>query len=198
MKCAMISSALLSLGLCTIACGLQPLDRTAATPVAGLDPNATPTTAILAGAPAIGLSLENENTTTGDPCAKTTQDKTEILTVYCARCHSGPAEQAQGLPPWNFVLDDGRLVSEQFTREQQAPQRYVIPGDPEKSILYVRAAILGDMPPQPTDLGTPRNPTPSLSDFSVLHDWIEHCLPGSKPRGAQPAAADDELAGAQK
>lgn len=171
------------LGASTTGClqTLQPLDRDAATlPV--INDNAGPTTSILPSAPPIGLRVEDDNATTTDPCVKTNQDKTEILTVYCAACHSGPADRAQGLPPWNFVLDDQRLVTEEFTREEQPPQHYVIPGDPDHSVLYVRAAILRDMPPQPTDLGTPRNPAPSLSDFSVLRDWIEHCLPAAPPQ----------------
>jgi hypothetical protein len=182
---------ILLVGSSVAACNnLQPLDRGAATPQAAPDPNTTPTTAILASDRPIGLSIDDETATTTDPCVKTTQDKTEILTTYCARCHSGPAEQAQGLPPWNFVLDDNKLIHEQFTREQQPPQRYVVPGDPSHSVLYMRVAVIGDMPPQPTDLGTPRNPAPTLSDFSVLRDWIEHCLPGSLPRGVSAGDGD--------
>jgi hypothetical protein len=186
---------ILLVGSCVAACNnLQPLDRNAATAEPVADPNATPTTAILASDRPIGLNVDDDTATTPDPCVKTTQDKTEILTAYCARCHSGPAAQAQGLPPWNFVLDDDRLIHEQFTREQQPPQRYIVPGDPSRSVLYMRVAVIGDMPPQPTDLGTPRNPAPTLSDFSVLRDWIEHCLPGSLPRGV---SADDGDGGGQ-
>ncbi|HXI59858.1 MAG TPA: hypothetical protein VNO55_27510 [Polyangia bacterium] len=185
-----IASILFPLAL-VAGCGIQPVNHGAATPVPGRDPNAPPTTAILSSARPIELDPEDESATTADPCEKTLRDKTDILTAYCARCHSGPAAQAQGLPPWNFVLDDKRLISEQFTREQQPPQRYVIPGDPMGSVLYVRAVVLRDMPPQPTDLGTPRNPAPTLSDASVLRDWIEHCLPGAPPR-QPPSGGDDD------
>jgi hypothetical protein len=176
-----IASILFPLAL-VAGCGIQPVNHGAATPESGRDPSAPPTTAILSSARPIELDPDDESATTADPCEKTLRDKTDILTAYCARCHSGPAAQAQGLPPWNFVLDDNRLISEQFTREQQPPQRYVIPGDPMRSVLYVRAVVLRDMPPQPTDLGTPRNPAPTLSDASVLRDWIAHCLPGAPPR----------------
>ena len=49
-----------------------------------------------------------------------------------------------GLPPWNFVLDDSRLVTEQWIREGQPPQRFAIPGDPDHSAVYMRAAVVGD------------------------------------------------------
>jgi hypothetical protein len=127
----------------------------------------------------IALDPMDEASTTMDPCEKTRRDKTEILTAFCASCHAGSA--AVGLPPWNFVLDDDRLVKELWTREGQPPQRFVIPGDPAHSALYQRMAIVGDMPPQPTDLGTHRNPTPSLADISIIEDWILHCLGASPP-----------------
>jgi hypothetical protein len=127
----------------------------------------------------IALDPMDEASTTMDPCEKTRRDKTEILTAFCASCHAGSA--AVGLPPWNFVLDDDRLVNELWTREGQPPQRFVIPGDPVHSALYQRMAIAGDMPPQPTDLGTHRNPTPSLADISIIEDWILHCLGAPSP-----------------
>lgn len=163
----------LPLALVTGAC-FQQLDENAWTPPPPEDPNKQPTTVIEPGALPIGTSVDDEEQTTDDPCVKTRKDKTEILTAYCARCHSGAT--AIGLPPWDFVLDDSKLVTEEWIREGQAAQRFVIPGDPEHSAVYTRAAIIGDMPPQPTDLGTPRNPMPSLSDLSVLREWILHCL----------------------
>jgi hypothetical protein len=161
----------------------QPVQQGAWTPPPPApDPNAQPTTDIEPSALPIETSLDDATQTTDDPCVKTRQDKTDILTAYCARCHSGPA--AVGLPPWNFVLDDQQLVTQQWIREGQAPQRFAIPGDPDHSAIYTRAAVVGDMPPQPTDLGTPRNPQPSLSDTSVLREWILHCLPAPPGTGS--------------
>jgi hypothetical protein len=173
---------------------LQPVNDNASTPPPPVDPNAQPTTTILPTALPIGLNADDEGQTTDDPCVKTRQDKTEILTAFCAPCHSGAT--ALGLPPWNFVLDDDKLVTEVWVREGQPPQRFVIPGDPDHSAIYVRAAIVGDMPPQPTDLGTPRNPRPSLSDLSVLREWIMHCAPGSPATGAGGGASDAGSGGA--
>jgi len=154
---------------------VQPVQDGAWTPTAPPNPAPQLTTDIEPSALPIGTNIDDDTQTTDDPCVKTRQDKTEILTAYCARCHSGAT--AVGLPPWDFVLDDQKLVSEQWIREGQPAQRFAIPGDPEHSAIYVRLAIVGDMPPQPTDLGTPRNPQPSLSDVSVLREWIMHCLP---------------------
>jgi hypothetical protein len=153
----------------------QPVQTNAWTPQMAPDPNATPTTDIEPSALPIQTNIDDDTQTTDDPCVKTEQDKTDVLTAYCARCHSGPT--AVGLPPWDFVLDDAKLVSELWIREGQPAQRFVIPGDPDHSAIYQRAAVIGDMPPQPTDLGTPRNPQPSLSDLSVLREWIMHCAP---------------------
>src|SRR5262245_61886823 len=119
----------------------QPLRDDATTPAPPPDPDPQPTTVIEPSALPIETNLDDETQTTGDPCAKTRQDKAEILTAYCARCHSGAT--AVGLPPWNFVLDDDKLVTEEWTREGQPAQRFVIPGDPDHSAVYTRAAVIG-------------------------------------------------------
>jgi hypothetical protein len=156
--------------LCT-AC-FQELDSGADSETAKAGASHGPTTAIEASALPIGITAEDEQQTTTDPCAKTRRDKTEILTAYCASCHG--AQPAQGLPPWDFVLDDARLLQEVWARTGQPDQRFVIPGDPDHSALYVRAAT--DMPPIPTDVGTPRSPGMTASDLSVLRHWISECM----------------------
>jgi hypothetical protein len=120
----------------------------------------------------IQLDVNDDSQTTMDSCTKVRQDKTNILTAYCAGCHTGPS--AQGLPQFNFVLDDSTLMTAVWNRAGQAPLRFVIPGDPEHSALYIRAST--DMPPIPTDLSTARLPSATLSDLSVLREWITHCL----------------------
>lgn len=136
------------------------------------NPAKGPTTAVAEGDLPIGTNPDDEGETVGDPCEKTRRDKTEILTAYCASCHHG--QPAKGLPAFDFVLDDKRLVQEVWVRTGQPNQRFVIPGDPDHSALYVRAAT--DMPPIPTDLGTRREPAPTPSDLSILREWITHCI----------------------
>jgi hypothetical protein len=153
------------------------------------DPNATPSTAIEPSAPPIETDPDDENVTTTDPCQKTRADKTDILKAYCARCHDGPT--SSGLPQFDFVLDDAALLTRLWIREGQSPQRFVIPGDPEHSVVYTRVALIGDMPAQPSDVATPRNPVPSLSDVSVLHEWILDCAGPPEGRGAGSTLGPD-------
>lgn len=142
-------------------------EATRATPV-----DEGPTTVIEPSAAPIELSLDDATVTTSEPCVKTRQDKTEILTAYCATCHSGPG--ARGLPPFDFVLDDARLLTESWHRVGQPALPFLVAGDPMRSALYLRATT--DMPPRPTDLGSERSPVPSASDLAVLRHWITHCL----------------------
>jgi hypothetical protein len=169
-----LSSGLLALAgaLAALTGCFQELDsgadrETSSTPLSG-----GASTVILPADLPIELNPEDETQTTDDPCVKTRRDKTQILTAFCASCHSGPG--SRGLPPFDFVLDDKKLVSQVWSRVGQPDQRFVIPGDPDHSALYLRAT--SDMPPIPTDLGTKRTPAPSWSDLSLLREWIAHCL----------------------
>jgi hypothetical protein len=153
------------------------------------DPNAIPSTVIEPSAPPIETDPDDESVTATDPCQKTRADKTDILKAYCARCHDGPT--SSGLPQFDFVLDDSALLTRQWVREGQSPQRFVIPGDPEHSVLYTRVALIGDMPAQPSDVATPRNPVPSPSDVSVLYEWILDCTGPSEGRGSGSTAGPD-------
>lgn len=150
----------------------QKLDPTASSQSAASATDALVTEIDPSSAP-IALS-QTDAAMSSDPCDKTRQDKTQILTAYCAKCHSGPA--AVGLPPWDFVLDDQKLVTETWVRAGQPAERFVIPGDPDYSALYQRMALVQDMPPQPTDSSTPPNPKPSPADNTVIRAWILNCL----------------------
>ena len=161
---------------------MQPINTRATAGGGARDPNATPTTAIEPSQLPIGTDITDESKTTDDPCVKTRSDKTEVLKAYCASCH--------------FVLDDAALISREWIREGQPAQRFVIPGDPDNSVLYTRVAIIGDMPAQPSDLATPRSPAPSLSDISILHEWIAHCAgPATTPPGGSGGASGSGGAG---
>jgi hypothetical protein len=150
----------------------QSLDSSADKATRGVVPAEGPSTAIEPTAIPISLDPDDEQRTTDDPCQKTRLDKTQILTAHCSKCHSGSG--AKGLPPFDFVLDDARLVSSMWVRTGQPSQRFLIPGDPDHSALFLRAST--DMPPIPTDVGTSGELAPSASDLSVLREWILHCL----------------------
>ena len=75
-----------------------------------------------------------------------------------------------------------------------------LPGDPDHSLIYHRVAVVQDMPP-PSTIGSPLS-HPSVSDFSVLHEWIQSCIPNlpgqdaGPPTGPIDAGPDDDGGGA--
>jgi hypothetical protein len=120
--------------------------------------------------------LDIEETVPGSACDKTTADARAILTTNCASCHDGP--NATGLPPWNFVLDFNMLKTATWNREGATPLRFLIPGDPDNSQIYVRAVIDQTMPPPQRDLSQPDYPRVTYSGGSVLREWIQNCMGG--------------------
>ena len=58
--------------------------------------------------------------------------------------------------------------------QTKKPARFLVPGDPDHSRIYLRT-LHGEMPP-PDIIGLPANPRPSVSDLSVLRHWIESCV----------------------
>jgi hypothetical protein len=115
--------------------------------------------------------LLDDGSFTNDPCVKVMQDSRKIRQVACAGCHSG--QGALGAP-LTFIMDDDECAQKEAS-SKFAGQHYVVPGDPEKSLIYKRAVLLGDMPPQSTDVANGTNVRPTISDYSVLRQWIQ-CL----------------------
>jgi hypothetical protein len=127
------------------------------------------------------IELENGTTTT-DPCVATRLQAHGILRDNCSKCHQAPARQGQ--PPFDFVLEVDRLVAARSTtvKDPQSgqPARFLVPGQPDQSRLYVRIAA-DEMPPRDV-VGLPPNPKrPSISDLSVLRTWISDCLSAAVP-----------------
>jgi hypothetical protein len=157
------------------ACFLQTLDSNASSQ-AGVDPNAGkgPTRAI--DTPPIELDFEGKRTTK-DPCDATREQAAEILTTYCAGCHGGRTT-AEKHGDFNTILDTNALIAG-FSSTVNDPEnpgmkmRLLVPGNPEASRIYLRVSH-GEMPP-PAMLGLPPNPTPTISDISVLREWITNC-----------------------
>jgi hypothetical protein len=132
------------------------------------------------------IELDDQGNTTTDPCEATRAQSQDILSNYCGRCHGGASAGAhQGQPPFDYVLDPAKLktavsatVKDPVTMQ---PVRFLLPGAPARSRVYVRVAV-GEMPP-PDIVGLPANPRPTISDLSVLYEWIAHCA------GPDPLAA---------
>lgn len=135
----------------------------------GAESRAKDPPAIEPGAPPI--SLPDGSTT--DPCVLTTLQATEILRTYCAGCHGGDSPGAhKGDTPFDFLLDFDKLKVARSI--DPGKPRFAVPGAPDASRVYVRIAR-GEMPPpQPLDL--PQLPHPTVSDISVLYEWIVSCL----------------------
>jgi hypothetical protein len=155
------------------ACGLEPVDDGAATRAVGW--NGELTDNIVPNDRDVFLDID-ESMPAADPCEKTTADARDVLDKNCASCHSGP--NATGLPPWDFVLDFDKLKTATWNREGAAPLRFLVPGDPDNSQIYVRAVIDQSMPPVPTDLGQTGFARVTYSGGSVLREWIANCMGG--------------------
>ena len=133
------------------------------------------------------IALDDQGNTTTDPCVPTRAQSRALLATYCARCHGGQSAEAhKGRPPFDFVLDAVRLkTATSATAKDPAtaqPARFLVPGVPRRSRLYLRIAD-GEMPPADV-VGLPSNPRPTISDVSILYEWIAHCI------GSDPARAD--------
>jgi len=117
--------------------------------------------------------IELPDGSTTDPCVLTTLQATEILRTFCADCHGGESPGAhKGETPFDFLLDFDKLKVARSV--VMGMPRFAVPGAPDASRVYVRIAR-GEMPPlQP--LGLPPLPRPTVSDTSVLYQWIASCL----------------------
>jgi phosphatidylethanolamine-binding protein (PEBP) family uncharacterized protein len=184
----------LTLLLCapTLACSFQQLDPSAAAGSGQSD--AGPRTATQT--PPIEIDFEGNVTT--DSCALTSMQANRILEANCADCHSGREAGAhQGQPPFDFLFDFERLKSTTSSvadlRDGSRKMRFVSAGDPDNSRLYTRVAR-GEMPPLDV-VGQKPRPRPTVSDISVLRQWITACMGGgsvpppiASPPSAPPAA----------
>lgn len=159
-------------------CGLQPIDS-------GADdeteiPSGPEEPATLLEDPEIALDPADESATTDDPCAKTDRDAHFVLETYCAGCHDQGAASS-GVPRFDFVLDREQLTQATWTVGSEE-RRFLVPGRSTESWLYLRP-LLGTMPPISTDLRNMTYPRPTISDLSILREWIDHCV---DPNAMQP------------
>jgi hypothetical protein len=180
--CGLLATPLLG------SCFLQPVDSAASSQTSAVAVPGPPTKAL--GTPPIELDFDGKRTTT-DPCVATREQATEILTTYCAGCHGGrTAAEKHG--DFNTILDTNALVMgvSSTVNDPENPtmkMRLLVPGNPDGSRVYLRVSH-GEMPPQAM-LGLPPNPTPSVSDISVLREWITNCIAPTPP---PPAPGDSD------
>jgi len=117
--------------------------------------------------PVIGIVADDSGEptqTSTDPCDKLKADAVQIRTTFCSKCH-----QDKGITPMDDVENDASLINHDASSAYPG-WKYVVPGDLTKSLLYDRIVVKGSMPP-PTTIDAPVL-QPSISDMSVIRDWI--------------------------
>jgi len=168
------------LPLCLLLCApiatscFQTLDDAASSqePVAPEPPTPEdwPTTHILPGPLPFGFfNSQGVLVDSEDPCDATRQQALVVLTKNCGGCHAGGMNQGD----FNFLLDLTKLTMT-YSKITTPPILFVAPGDPAHSRIYLRA-WKKEMPPKDVP-GQPNYPRPTVSDVSVLHNWITSCL----------------------
>ena len=152
----------------------EMVDDGAATRAQGWD--GTLSTVIEPGPRAVFTDID-ETMPAASPCDKTAGDAHDILKKNCGGCHDIGAASL-GVPRFDFVMDDEQLKVKTWERMGQPAQRFLIPGDPDNSVIYDRAAISRNMPPVQGDPGQPYYPRVTYSEASVLREWILNCFEG--------------------
>ena len=147
-----------ALGLLLGGCGLGVLSRTP-------NPDAAPNQD--SGLPL--LTACDPANLPNPSCAQTCAQAQTAMETLCDGCHQTGALGNLANPA------DYHSLSNVQASSRFPGQVYVRPGDPDHSLIYERMAILGDMPP-PSTLDSPV-PQPSVSDLSVLREWIQSCIP---------------------
>ena len=155
-----------------------------------LDPNAAagnmpkPSTGLTTATMTPPIEIDLEGRVTNNSCEVTIGQAVKVLEANCAGCHSGRDLGArQGQPPFDFLFDFERMKTQLSSvadvRDATKKMRFLAAGDPDNSRVYSRVAR-GEMPP-PDVVGLPARPRPTVSDISVLRQWISACTGGSPP-----------------
>ncbi len=166
--------SMLGLAALAILSSCEKVDDGAATRAQGWD--GALSTVIEPGAREVFTDIE-ETDAVETPCDKTQLDAHAVLRDNCAVCHDIGAASSGG-PRFDFVMDDDQLKVKTWDRVGQTALRFLIPGDPDNSVIYERAAIKRDMPPIQGDPQQPFYPRVSYRDASVLREWILNCFEG--------------------
>ncbi len=114
-----------------------------------------------------GLSLPSMTPLTkADEASDLAAQGYQILKTYCYRCH-GQRFEVEGFN----VLSRSILLDK--VPEEDKDLKYVVSGQPEKSLMWQRAGVRKDMPPGD-------NPKPTAEELTVLKKWIEAEAPFPK------------------
>jgi len=191
-----IAALSLLLSACLVGGCFQELDPgiSSGTARAAARPDGGHTTSITT--PPIALNPNDAGQVTTRACDRTTQQAIAILTDTCASCHGGRAPgENKGQPPFDFLFDFQRLVTARSASvadpaNPSLGMRFVIPGDPDHSRLYL---MVVSTPPEmpPASAAASPLPMPTVSDMSILQSWIAGCLPAPLPDGADAGPARD-------
>ena len=157
----------------------QPVDESATngTIAAGNAPPAPTdpvTTTSVPDEPA-GTLVDGTEVKEGSGCGVTDDQAMDILNTSCAGCHTG-SQPISGIPELDIMdlsgTKTGLAVGQGFAGKNI---RYLIPGDPEKSLIYFRM-VQGSMPKPASDINAIQVRIPTPSDFSLLNAWIKLCI----------------------
>jgi len=135
----------------------------------------------------IGTLINGETATEDSACAVTIKQAMDVIETSCVGCHAGATPQVEG-----FDITDLMGTKTSFAHGQTfagKKLRYLIPGDPDKSLIYYRIEK-GSMPKAAQDPSGIQVRQPTLSDISLLNGWIKFCI-GVDPmpgEGADPAS----------
>jgi len=176
-----------ALGLAALAVlsSCEKVDDGASSRAAGWDGSLS--TVIEPGPREVFVTIE-ETDKVDTPCDKTQLDAHKILKANCAVCHD-IGQASSGVPRFDFLMDDDQLKVKTWERMGQPALRFLIPGDPDNSVIYERAAIARDMPPIQGDVNAPFYPRVTYSEASVLREWILNCFEGGTVAAPSTGAA---------
>lgn len=122
-----------------------------------------------------GTLVDGTEVKEGSGCGVTDDQAMDILNTSCAGCHTG-AQPISGVPQLDIMdlagTKLGLAVGQGFGGKNI---RYLIPGEPDKSLIYFRM-VQGSMPKPANDSSGIHVRIPTPSDFSLLNAWIKMCI----------------------
>jgi hypothetical protein len=112
-------------------------------------------------------------------CSVTNAQAMDVLTSSCAGCHT-PDSDLSGVTGFD-ILDWTATKTTLASGQSYVGKtiRYLKPGAPEKSLIYVRIAN-HTMPKPPGSAADVQVRFPTASDVSLLNGWIKFCV-GNDP-----------------